>query len=127
MIKQTINVEYYWKVIIYYDIDYNLFDYVYSDLKGMNVNENTINRIYKTMYNNYAKGVTISDEEQHKSIVIFNKHKDIYDYINTIVHEAEHVKQAMLRAYDVEDYGEPPAYTIGYLVMKMMKVLDMLV
>ncbi len=35
------------------------------------------------------------------------------DYINSIVHEAEHIKQAMLKAYRVEDKGEPPAYTIG--------------
>ena len=41
------------------------------------------------------------------------------DYINSIVHEAEHVKQAMLRTYMIEDKGEPPAYTIGYLVERM--------
>jgi hypothetical protein len=28
----------------------------------------------------------------------------------------------MLRAYDVEDRGEAPAYTIGYLVKKMWEV-----
>jgi len=57
--------------------------------------------------------------------VIFGRHGDVYNYINSIVHEAEHVKQAMLKAYDVEDRGEPPAYTIGYLVMRMMKGVEM--
>ena len=27
----------------------------------------------------------------------------------------------MLRAYKVEDIGEPPAYTIGFVVMKMLQ------
>ena len=49
-----------------------------------------------------------------------NEHKTIEDYINSIVHEAEHVKQAMLKAYKVDDSGEPPAYTIGFIVMKML-------
>lgn len=44
------------------------------------------------------------------------------DYINSLVHEAEHVKQTMLKEYDVEDEGENPAYTIGYLVKRMWEV-----
>ena len=38
-----------------------------------------------------------------------------------IVREVFHLKEAMLEAYDVENKGEPPAYTIGYLVMRMWK------
>lgn len=69
-----------------------------------------------------AKAVTISSSKDKTSVVLFNIHKNKYDYINSIVHEAEHVKQAMLNYYDVEDAGEPPAYTVGYLVMKMLEL-----
>ena len=58
----------------------------------------------------------------HTSIVILKKHSSVEDYINSIIHEAEHVKQAMLSTYMIEDKGEPPAYTIGYLVMRMWRV-----
>ena len=66
-----------------------------------------------------AKAFTISNTSKHISIVGFNKHDDELDYINSIVHEAEHIKQAMLEAYSVDDKDEPPAYTIGYLIMRM--------
>ena len=46
---------------------------------------------------------------------------DKYDYVSSIVHEAEHVKQSILKAYNVPDEDEAPAYTIGFLVMKMME------
>lgn len=69
-----------------------------------------------------AKAVTISNISYHESIVLFNIHNSRYDYINSLVHEAEHIKQAMLHAYNVEDSGEAPAYTIGYLVMRMFEV-----
>lgn len=48
--------------------------------------------------------------------------QNAYEYLNSIVHEAEHVKQAMLDEYDIEDAGEYPAYTMGYLVMRMYDV-----
>jgi hypothetical protein len=38
------------------------------------------------------------------------------------VHEAEHVKQALLRAYSVDDIGENAAYTIGYIVSRMYSI-----
>lgn len=63
---------------------------------------------------------------KHISIVVFNRHDDMEDYINSLVHEAEHVKQAMLHAYDVRDSGEPPAHTVGYLVSRMWEVFQCL-
>lgn len=55
--------------------------------------------------------------------MLFNIHKSYYDYVNSIVHEAEHVKQAMLNYYSISDEGEEPAYTIGYLAMKMLMMI----
>lgn len=121
MIKQSINVNNYWKVIVYYNVDYNFFNIIYEDLKLIDISNKVINRVYNTMITQKAKAVTITNPYYKTSIVLFNKHKNKYDYINSIVHEAEHIKQDMLRVYNVEDIGEPPAYTIGYLVMKMMQ------
>lgn len=121
MIRQVINVDNYWKIIVYYNIDYNLFNYIARDLKYEV--SSPVEKIYDIHYNllHNAKAVTVSSIKNRTSVVAFNKHKNDYDYINSIVHEAEHVKQAMLRAYNVDDKGEPPAYTIGFIVMKMMQ------
>ena len=126
MIKQVFNVKHYWKVIVYYNIDYDLFDYIEDDLYSVIYSKKSINKIYNNMSTHKAKAVTISDINQHKSVILFNKHKSYYDYINSIVHEAEPIKQAMLKSYNVEDYGEPPAYTIGFLAMKMLMILKYL-
>ena len=121
MIREVILVEDYWKIIVYYNIDYNLFNYIAKDFYSIGTSYKTINRIYKIMKSYKAKGVTLSNKDKHISVVAFNKHKTRLDYINSIVHEAEHVKQAMLKAYKVDDKGEPPAYTIGFIVMKMLE------
>ena len=120
MIKQYINIDNYWKVVVYYNINYNLFDYIIKDLHKLNTNTKTIINIYKNMSTRKAKAVTISNIKYKRSVVLFNTHKSFSDYINSIIHEAEHIKQAMLRAYNVDDKGEAPAYTIGFIVMKML-------
>ena len=74
-----------------------------------------------------AKAATFSDTAKHVSVVLFNPHESSKDYINSIVHEAEHIKQAMLKAYHVEDRGEAPAYTIGYLVGRMWEVFKTII
>ena len=123
MTKQQIKVESYWKVYVYYDIDYASFHYIYDDLRQLGATNNVISKIYNSMTKGKAKAVTYSNEDLHKSIVLFNKHSSMMDYINSVVHEAEHVKQSMLKAYNIKDEGEDPAYTIGYLVSKMLKVI----
>ncbi len=120
MIKRILDIDSYWKVIVYYNVDYNFFDIVYADLKSIGASNKTINRIYNNLKNHAIKGVTVSNTKRKVSVVLFCEHRSKADYINTVVHEAEHIKQSMLDAYNVEDRGEPPAYTIGYLVMKML-------
>ena len=114
MIKQVINVNNKWKVIVYYDIDYNLFPYINQELYKAGVKQHHIEQIYNKMYHRKAKAFTMSNL----------KSKTSSDYISSIAHEAEHVKQHMLDYYGVEDVDEPPAYTIGFLVMKILQVFD---
>ncbi len=122
MIKQVFNIEHYWKVIVYYDIDYNLFDDIYDELYNADISTKQIYRVYRNMLSNKAKAVTVSNINKNISIVLFNKHKNNKDYINSIVHEAEHIKQHILHKYHVKDSGEEPAYTIGYIAMNMFDV-----
>lgn len=126
MIKQVLDVNNKWKVIVYYNINYNLFAHIATDLYHIETHTEQLKRIYHKMITGRAKAVTISNSKYKTSIVLFNKHKHKYDYANSIVHEAEHVKQAMLKYYDIDDSGEAPAYTMGYLVMKFFMFLHVL-
>ena len=123
MIKQIFHVESYWEVIVFYNLDYDLFYVVEDELLVIGFSLDNISTLHDMMSSGKAKAVTCSNPYYHTSVVLFNYHKSKADYINSIVHEAEHIKQAMLKAYRVEDKGEPPAYTIGYLVGRMWEVV----
>lgn len=122
MIKQTIDINGYWKIIVYYNVNYNLFYIIKRELRYMGTPVERIHSIYNNMLKERAKAVTISSINNNTSIVLFNKHKRMDDYISSIVHEAEHIKESMLYKYNVNNYGESPAYTIGYIVKCMFNV-----
>lgn len=123
MIKRVINIDYYWKVIVYYNVNYNLFSIIDFSLSNLGCNDREIKSIYYNMKYSTAKAVTISSINKCQSVVLFNKHDNYYDYINSIIHEAEHIKQSMLDAYNINDFGEPPAYTIGYIATQLLMFL----
>ena len=121
MIKQVIDIDGYWEVIVYYNVDYNFFNDIAFELKAIGSPVEKIDDVYYNLKYK-AKAVTCSNIKEHISVVIFNYHKSRYDYINSIIHEAEHVKQHMLKAYAVTDEGEPSAYTVGYIAMRMLMI-----
>lgn len=127
MIMQVFFVEKYWKVVVYYNVDYSLFNNIYKELKKIETSDDTIQEVFNKLREKEAKGVTCSNIEKHISIIIFNTHASKKDYIDSIVHEAEHVKQAIMECYHIEDKGETPAYTIGYIVGKMYRVFGKIV
>ena len=126
MIKKIFNINNKWKVIVYYNIDYNLFAYIANDIRKLGVKDKTINRVYKMMSSGRAKAVTISSPVKKCSIIGFNKSTSDYDLINSIAHEAGHVMEAMLNYYNIDIKGEEPAYTIGHLVQIMLEPLALI-
>lgn len=127
MIRQQFDIGQYWKVVVFYNADFNHFAIIVDDLVAADASSKLIWELYDMLFYGDAKAATFSNPELHRSIILFNKHDSREDYINSIVHEAEHVKQAMLKAYGVEDEGEPPAYTIGYLISQMYDVFGKLI
>lgn len=123
MIKKVFNIDNKWKVIVYYNIDYNLFDYIANDIYKLGMSDKLVNRVYKMMKSGRAKAVTISSPVKKCSIVAFNPTNSKYDLINSIAHEAVHVMEAMLNYYNIDIEGEPPAYTLGHLVQIMIQPL----
>ena len=126
MTKQSFYIENYWKVTVFYNIGSNLYP-IFKELKTIKFPTDEIIKVLLCLNKRKTKAVTCSNGACHKSVVIFKSHNNKYDYINSLVHEAEHIKQAMLNTYKIEDEGEPPAYTIGYLVQRMWEVFKKII
>lgn len=94
MIRQDIDVEGYWKIIV-----------VYNAYLGK---KNT--------------GFTYTDFSKRKSIVGISSISSQEQFLNTLVHEAKHVQSHICKYYNVKEDSEEAAYLIGYIIQKMHRV-----
>ena len=91
MIRQDIDVEGYWTIIVLYD----------APLGSKDV------------------GFTYTKPNKRLSIVGIAPTSSQAELLNTIVHEAKHVQSHICEYYNVPEDGEQAAYLIGYIVQKM--------
>lgn len=94
MIRQDIDVEGYWKIIVIYDAPLGRKDV----------------------------GFTYTDPSKRTSIVGIAATSSQEELLNTIVHEAKHVQSHICGYYGVPEDGEQAAYLIGYIVQRMHRV-----
>lgn len=91
MIRQDIDLNGYWHIIIVYNV-------------------------YLGQIN---AGFTHTNYDKKLTIVGIGKSSSKEEFINTIAHEAKHIQSHICQYYNVNEDGEDAAYLIGYLIMKM--------
>ena len=94
VIRQDINIEGYWKVIILYNVWLGERD----------------------------TGFTYTNFDKQKSIVGISLTTSKEQFFNTLSHEIKHVQSHICMYYNVEENSESAAYLTGYIVQKMYKV-----
>ena len=94
MIRQDIDVEGYWKVIV----------------------------IYNAYLGSKDTGFTYTNFNKRQSIVGIAPTSSQEEFLNTIVHEAKHVQSHICKYYNVKEDSEKAAYLIGYLIQRMHRV-----
>ena len=94
MIRQDIDINGYWKIIVVYDVELGQKD----------------------------SGFTYTDFKRKQSIVGIGKSTSNSQLLNTITHEAKHVQSHICSYYKIKEDGEDAAYLIGYIVQQMYRV-----
>ena len=119
MIKSVIDVDGYWSVVLFVDVDYDRYDIIESALTDILAPISVIDDIYNRISYKFDSGVTFSNPDFRTSVVCINKTTSREELINTISHEADHIQDTICEYYDVPLDSEDAAYLIGYLVGKM--------
>lgn len=94
MIRQDIDINGYWKVIVVYNVELWQKD----------------------------GGFTYTDFKKKQSIVGIGKSTSNAQFLNTITHEAKHVQSHICKFYSIEEDSEDAAYLIGYIIQRMYEV-----
>lgn len=129
MIGQSFYIDKYdWQVMVLYEVSYNNKDYVISLLETICSDNNLIDKAIANLnLRKYNTGFTYSDLDKHCSIIVIGKTTSNLEIVNTIVHEANHLKSHIATAYDIDEKGEEVCYLIGGIVRTMFRVFSKII
>lgn len=124
MIKQYINVQNKWDILIWYGVGKDDYEDVYSVLVQLDCpipdaeySANVVSSFKNT-------GLTFSDTDSRVSFVCVSSTTSYSQMADTIMHEIKHVQSHICEYYDVEEDSEDAAYLVGYLARQVYKFLQ---
>lgn len=119
MIKNIINVDNYWNIIIFINVDYSRYDDIAEELTKADASEEAIKQIYNNISNKYNSAFTYTNSDTRTSVVGINKTTSRRELINSISHEADHIQYSICKYYNVPLGSEDAAYLLGHLVERL--------
>lgn len=82
----------------------------------------TIKVVYGIRLEDNVEGFTRTDMSKRFSLVLLGKTYSLYNFFNTMIHEAKHVQSHICSYYNIPEDGEQAAYLIGFITEQMFKV-----
>lgn len=124
MIQQKFYIEKYdWKVVVLYETDISNFDYILDVLEEICNDRKTIVRVANNILSNHKDtGFTYSNLDIKCSLIIISKTTSKGEFINTLVHEIDHLQSHIATVYNLNMKGEEVAYLIGDIGKTMFEV-----
>ncbi len=123
MKKHYIDIVGKWSFVFAYDIEENNLGEVGEWLEALGAEKREIFRAQDVL-SRQNTGLTFTSPSQRMSVVCIGQQTDIAQWWNTLVHELEHLKNAITRYYDVEKDSEEEAYLLGYIMQKVIHALE---
>lgn len=125
MIKQEIIIgKNKWKVVILYTPLRGDLGEVVKMLSRLNCPKKDVVKIKKIIkYNIKNTGFTFSAIPRKESIIAICSATEPAQYFNTAIHEINHLQNDILKYYKINNDSEDAAQLIGYIAMKMFKIL----
>lgn len=63
----------------------------------------------------------VTNQEEHKSIIVINRPDSAEEFIDTYNHEKNHVEMHICKEFGIDPYSEKAAYLSGQLAKKLFK------
>lgn len=119
--KQQLKIRKYgWNVVIYYTVDEEQKTNIVTELKELQPSKETLDKLERNLMNaELDTGFIYSSFYKKYSIIVIHKASSIGEFVNTIVHEKNHLEMHICEALDINPYSEEAAILSGELAMQM--------
>lgn len=125
MKRQVIHIpKYGWKVYVYYDTTPYDTEELLGKLYQMGCSENGILRTCRQLLEGeYNNGFTYSNRTLKQSVVSLGRASEFAQFLNSFVHELQHLSTHIAQTYDIPLDGEEICYLSGGIAKEMYPIL----
>lgn len=125
MKRQVIHIhKYEWKVYVYYDTTPYDTEELLGKLYQMGCSENGILRTRRQLLEGeYNNGLTYSNRTLKQSVVSLGRASEFAQFLNSFVHELQHLSTHIAQAYGMPLDGEEICYLSGWIAQEMYPIL----
>lgn len=123
MLWQTINLDGYWLATVIYVPTEKDMPVVAEALASLGCPDGDIQKTWLMMTEDWNNGYTWSNPSLRRSITLIGRAENWEEFFNTVLHETGHIRDEIMAAYNVMNYGEPPAYTQGEIGRQMAPMI----
>lgn len=122
MTKHYIDIEGAWAFILAYNIGLSDLDEIASWLEALGSDEESISKACRVALGTNS-GFTFSNESLRMSVMVISNASSVEQWLDTLVHEIDHLQGAICRYYDVELDTEEAAYLQGYIMKRCVNAM----
>lgn len=115
-----------WNILVYYNVGKKDFKEIKESLIQLDCSKEDIKEALHVLQRKNT-GCTFTNTEKMMSLICISKSDNSDQFINTAVHEADHVQSHICEYYEIGLDTEVAAYLIGTIVMRMYKILKLYV
>ena len=120
MVTSYIDIDGKWGVLISYDFDMLDWDDISSVLYSFGLNERKIQRAIRVL-STPNSGLSVSNDDIRMTAIYIGKSTSTAQFWNYVAHELKHASDAIIDYYGEPLNGESSAYTIGYLMQRVVE------
>lgn len=125
MKRQIIHIpEYEWTAYVYYDTTQYDTDEILNKLYSLGCSEKGILRTRKQLLGGgYNNGFTYSNRSLKQSVVSLGRASEFAQFLNSFVHELQHLSTHIAQANGINLDGEEICYLSGWIAQEMYPIL----
>lgn len=123
MIIQRFKIpKYNWKVVVLHNITAKDETVVIKALEEICDNPNDIEKAkHNIRANNPNNGFIYSNFDTKQSLIVIGYASSSSEYVDTIIHEANHLQSHIATVFNLDEKGEDVCYLIAYIVKTIYK------
>ena len=113
--------KYDWDVVLYYTVDEAQKTEIVTELKELQPDKETFDKLERNLMNaELDTGFIYSSFYKQFSLIVIHKASSIGEFVNTFVHEKNHLEMHMCEALGINPYSEEAAILSGELAMQIL-------